>query len=29
MTFMYQMVIIKMGAVYKGLANTITYNENH
>ena len=23
------MVIIKMGATYKGLATTITYNENH
>jgi hypothetical protein len=29
MTFFYQMVIIKMGATYKGLATTITYNENH
>ena len=29
MTFFYQMIIIKMGATYKGLANTITYNENH
>ena len=29
MTFFYQMVIIKMGATYKGLAATITYNENH
>lgn len=29
MTFFYQMIIIKMGATYKGLATTITYNENH